>query len=91
MNKQDDLIVVEMSASVRDNFYECCGDRMMKKPPTILPERCETPGCHTQLIRVSMKNPYIDDYQDECPACEPGSALKALNSSARAQARLEHE
>jgi len=54
-----------------------------------LDEKCQS--CGTNLIEVSMKNPYIDDYATECPKCDPGSALARLNASARSKAREENE
>lgn len=52
--------------------------------------------CGADMYRVSMKNPYIDDYVDECVG-EPEKcsnahrALSMLTASARAQARREHD
>ena len=45
--------------------------------------------CGGKKISVSLKSPYLDDSEEECPICEPGSALSRLRSWARANARTE--
>lgn len=48
--------------------------------------------CGTTMIIVSMKNPYIDDFTDDCPNedCEYfGFGLLSLRNSAMANARAE--
>jgi deoxyadenosine/deoxycytidine kinase len=48
-------------------------------------------ACGTHLIEVHMKNPFIDDFMDECPKCDPGFALSFLNSSAHSAAKSEQD
>lgn len=51
-----------------------------------LDKKC--PKCGIHLIEVSMKNPFIDDFQDGCenPGCEDCEDLEAiLNRKARIQ------
>ena len=36
-----------------------------------------------------MKNPFIDDFADECSVCDPGYARDVLNSWSRSAAREE--
>lgn len=48
--------------------------------------------CGEFKTRVTMKNPFIDDYLDECPKCdECGDALQRLNAMARSEAKRENE
>jgi hypothetical protein len=49
--------------------------------------------CGAAIVTISMKNPYIDDFHDECtnPACrEHGKAVRILTQRARNTAKLEH-
>lgn len=43
--------------------------------------------CGTQMIEVHMKNPFIDDFSEECPECEPGIAFQRLTSWAISAAK----
>ena len=45
--------------------------------------------CANQLTRYHMKNPFIDDFADECSKCEPGEAMGFLNYWSRSAAREE--
>ena len=45
--------------------------------------------CARKLTRFYMKNPFIDDFADECSVCEPGYARDVLNSWSRSAAREE--
>jgi hypothetical protein len=65
----------------------------MGKHVTILQDKlCSI--CSAIIQRIHLKNPFIDDFEDECSNTEcsdHGSALKRLNTSARAIARRENE
>ena len=41
------------------------------------------------MIAVHMKNPFIDDFMDECPKCQPGEALSWLRTESRLAAKAE--
>ena len=53
----------------------------------ILESKCTR--CGTHLIEVSMKNPFIDDFETECPKCDPGYAREVLNRRATSAAKEE--
>lgn len=59
----------------------------MSTHSTMLEKKCLT--CDSHKVQYHMKNPFIDDFADECPKCEPGEALNTLNSWARSAAREE--
>lgn len=48
-------------------------------------------SCGTNLIEVHMKNPFIDDFSDECPKCEPGAAFQRLTAWATSAAKAEQD
>lgn len=54
-----------------------------------LDEKC--PKCDSNMIMVHMKNPFIDDFSDECPKCSPGEAFNRLSSWARSAAKAEQD
>lgn len=56
---------------------------------TTLKETCKK--CETPLTRYHMKNPFIDDFSDECSKCEPGEAMGFLNSWSRSAAKAEQD
>lgn len=46
-------------------------------------------NCGTNMVVVHLKSPFIDDFENECPKCQPGFALSILKSSERAAAKAE--
>ena len=54
---------------------------------TELEKKCKK--CNTNLIRYSLKSPFLDDFLDGCPKCEPGEAEASLISWNRSAARAE--
>ena len=53
-----------------------------------LEEKCNK--CNTNLELVHLKNPFIDDFLEECPECG-GDAERVLMANTRRQARREEE
>lgn len=47
--------------------------------------------CESFIIEIHMKNPFIDDFESECPECQPGQAMRFLHSTANAAAKEERE
>ena len=44
--------------------------------------------CNSFLVEYHKKSPWIDDFDRECPKCEPGEAMERLRSWER---RAAHE
>jgi hypothetical protein len=47
--------------------------------------------CNSSMVEYHTKNPWIDDFESECPACEPGEAVSRLRSRERRAARENNE
>lgn len=47
--------------------------------------------CASFIVEIYMKNPFIDDFETECPKCHPGQAMNLLSARSNAAAKEERE